>query len=282
MPSVMVAGSTGFLGSHLVAAIPKAFELHTPSRFDVTAHFLPKVDFIIHAAGYGAPKLFMQQPLDTIRVNTEITDGLLECLNPGGTFLFCSSSEVYKGLTHPATEDEIGTTTPYHPRACYTEGKRCGEAIVNAYRNQGVNAMSARVGLTYGPGTRKHDLRVLNQFIEQALVKKRIDLTDDGSAIVPLCYVDDMVDMLLTVLTRGTQPVYNVGSKHRMPIVELALHVGHYLNVPVRCPAEPPGTPHAEMCLDRFYNEFGKPENTSWEDGLAATIEYQRGLYGSV
>ena len=97
---------------------------------------------------------FMQNPVKTLQLNTSTTLLLFEKLLPGGKFLFISTSELYSGLSHPPfTEQQIGTTNTTHPRACYIEGKRCGEAIVNAFREQGVNAKSARLALAYGPGT---------------------------------------------------------------------------------------------------------------------------------
>ena len=281
--SVMITGSTGFIGSRLAATVPEGFEVYLPSRFRLeNPEHLQTADFIIHAAGYAAPSLFMQNPISTIKVNTETTIHLLERLNPGGSFLFCSSSEVYKGLLRWASEDDIGVTTPYHPRASYIEGKKCGETIINAYRNKGVRAMSARIGLTYGPGTRKSDARVMNQIIEQALTKSKIELIDDGSATIPLCYIDDMAKMLWTALLKGTQAVYNVGSPNTMSIANLARKIGAALNVSADIPTAPVGAPHAKMDLTRFCSEFGPPDYTPWEEGLSATIDYQKRLYGVV
>ena len=281
--TVMITGSTGFIGSWLCETKPAGFDILTPSHDAVDDLCLPRADHIIHAAGYAAPALFTKNPIDTLRVNTDIVGAMFEhFLNPGGSFLFCSSSEVYKGLTYPATENEIGTTTPYHPRACYIEGKRCGETIVNAYRAAGFNAMSARIGLTYGPGTRKHDARVMNQFIEQALTKKRIDLADDGQALVDYGYARDTAKMLWTILLHGTQAVYNVGGMKRIRITDLAREIAYKIGAEVVIPEAPEGLSQVQIDKSRYFKEFGRPEYTSWEDGLDATIAYQRGLYGVV
>jgi UDP-glucuronate decarboxylase len=278
----MITGATGFIGSHVLAALPQGFDVWTPPHDEVAAsdYILPVADIIIHAAGYAAPSLFMKNPIDTVQVNTSTVIRLMEHLAPGGTFLFCSSSAVYTGLTHPATENEIGTTTPYHPRASYIEGKRCGETIVNAYREQGIRAASARIGLTYGPGTKVHDARVLNQFIEKALTEHRIDLADDGSATVTYAYVADVAKMLWQVVLNGTQAVYNVGGVCSLPVVDLALQIGSLIGAGVFVPANRlVSASQAQMNLARYYEEFGKPEYTAWKDGLQATIEYQKGLY---
>lgn len=142
---------------------------------------LPQADVIIHAATYGQPAMFMENPLATLKLNTTATFVLLDKLLPGGKFLFLSSSEVYSGLTNaPFTENQIGTTNPAHPRSCYIEAKRCGEAICSVYRANGIDAKSVRLSLAYGPGTRVGDKRVINSFIEQALRAKVIRLLDRG------------------------------------------------------------------------------------------------------
>lgn len=276
---VMITGSTGFIGQRLVALAPPEFEVYAPTRYDLeNPSHLRMADFIIHAAGYAAPSMFMSQPLETIKVNTVTLFTLLDHLAPGGRFLYCSSGEVYKGLENPVTEDEIGTTTPYHPRAPYIEGKRCGEAIINAYRSKGVQAMSARMGLTYGPGTRKHDARVLNQFIEKALLRRFIDLADDGKAAIRICYIDDMVKMLWQILLHGTRPVYNVGGIEDTTIFELAQLIAFKTNVPVLRAGEP-SVSQFKMDISRYRAEFGATHFTHLTDGLDETIEYQRGLY---
>lgn len=278
---VMVTGSTGFIGSSLIANKPLGLEIITPRHEDLLNPKveLPKVDYIIHAAGYAAPALFMANPLSTVQVNTATVIRLLGCFETPGAFLFCSSSEIYRGLTHAATEEEIGTTTPYHPRACYIEGKRCGETIINVCREVGFRAMSARIGLTYGPGTRVNDARVLNQFIQKAFLDKAIRLQDDGSAIVSYGYSDDIARMLWKILLHGTQAVYNVAGTHKTTIRDLALLIGKKLHAEVYWPDTPKGVGQAQMDLTRYCKEFGMPEYTPFNGGLDWTIEYQRSLY---
>ena len=281
MPRIVIAGATGFIGSHLLTTVPDGWDVYRASHEALTTGKIlpwPSADYVIHAAGYAAPAIFMKHPEDTILVNTYTTLKVLKCLKPGGAFLYCGSSEVYKGLKHYATEDEIGTTTPYHPRAAYIEGKRCGEVIVNAQRTKGIRAMSARIGLTYGPGTRKHDARVMNQFIEQALTTGKIQLIDDGSSGVCYCYATDLMKMLWRILLHGTEAVYNVGGQDRMSIAELAMKISALTGASVVL-GNQPGVPQTQMNLDRYAEEFGPPEYTNFDEGLKQTIDYQRTLY---
>lgn len=245
---------------------------------------LPEADVIIHSAGYAQPMLFMSNPIATMQINISATIALLQRLRPNGSFIFISSSEVYCGLTESNFHEEhIGTTTPYHPRSSYIEGKKSGEAACNAFRSQGVRAISARLGDVYGPGTRKHDKRALNSFIEKALFNQKIDLLDSGTAMRTYCYIADALELLIKILFYGKQAVYNVGGHSYTSIAELAKMIGEITNVPVVFPSneiQVAGSPEVlQLDLRRTEKEFSKTQYVGLEDGLRATIEWQRGLY---
>ena len=314
--TILVTGASGLLGTYFLATLAQLKESgmhlkviaqvrsepapHTAeliklgcfklAQLDLTDYqecsSLPEADVVIHSAGYGQPAVFMANPAATIQVNTTATAMLLQKLRPGGSFLFLSSSEIYSGLRKSlVNEADIGTTTPLHPRSSYIEGKRCGEAICQAYRNKGVRAVSARLALAYGPGTRKNDTRALNSFIEKALCHKRIELMDAGKAIRTYCYVSDAVELMWQAALHGTQPVYNVGGHSTVTIGELATLVGQIVGVPVSVPtqsAEVAGAPEeVRLDLSRPETEFQKTNYVSLEDGLHATIEWQQHLYKS-
>lgn len=245
---------------------------------------IPEADVIIHAAGYAQPARFMDNPVATIQVNTSATIALLNRLRRNGKFLFISSSEVYSGLKKPRlSETDIGLTTPSHPRAAYIEGKRCGEAICNAFRVQGVNVKVARIALAYGPGTRKYDKRALNSFIEKALCLKRIELLDAGTGVRTYCYVADTVELVWHILLYGKEPVYNVGGRSTVTILDLAKTIGRMTGATVVFPttqAEILGAPEeVRLDLTRVEIEFGKTQYIGLEEGLMATIDWQRELY---
>lgn len=246
---------------------------------------LPDADVIIHSAGYAQPMLFMRNPVATMQINITATMALLKRLRPQGSFIFISSSEVYCGLKESIFhEDYIGTTTPYHPRASYIEGKKSGEAVCNAFRSQGVRVISARLGDTYGPGTRKHDERALNSFIEKALFNQKIELLDLGTAMRTYCYIADALELLIKILFYGKQALYNVGGHSYTSIAELAKTIGKITNVPVILPSyeiQVVGSPDIiRLDLSRVEAETGKTEYVELEEGLKRTISWQRELYG--
>ncbi len=149
-----------------------------------------------------------------------------------------------------------------------------------AYREQGYDVKIARLALAYGPGTKKGDTRVLNQFIEQALTMGRICLLDDGSARRTYCYVDDAAEMMLDILFKGKDVVYNVGGESETSVLDLANLIGLMTQVEVL-----PGHSKMDGAPDDVRLDIAKvstefPRNfMKMYDGINNTIEYQKKLY---
>ena len=109
-----------------------------------------EADFIIHGATYAQPKKFIQNYLDTIHLNTTVTERLLKkAKSDGAVMLFLSSSEVYGEPDEkhiPTGEDYPGLCSPVDIRAIYSESKRMGETLCFAYRNfESVNVKIADI-----------------------------------------------------------------------------------------------------------------------------------------
>jgi UDP-glucuronate decarboxylase len=183
---------------------------------------IPEVDLVIHAAGYGQPRKFMNEPLKTLGLNANTTEQLL--LKCKESFLFLSSSEIYSGLLGGSyKETDVGTTNTDHPRAAYIEGKRYGEcASLLANGNFGITANVARVSLAYGPGPKFQDERVLSQFIVKALNNGEIEMLDAGQSIRTYAYIRDVALQLLSIIVLGKGEIYNVGGTSKTTILGLA------------------------------------------------------------
>jgi len=312
--SILITGAAGLLGTYLLATIKilndeKGFNITTyattrnsfPAYLkdlvsfhgchsvvgDITDNTfcssLPNVDIVVHAAGYGQPGKFMEDKIKTLKLNTYSTFNLFDKLNAGGKFLFLSTSELYNGLsTPPFKESQIGTTNTDNPRSCYIEGKRCGEAICIAKRETGIDAKSVRLSLAYGPGTKPHDQRALNSFIEKALNGK-IALMDQGGAKRTYIYVADAIKMIWNILLAGKDAIYNIGGDSRTTIREVAEKIGTVLDVPVLFPENSQsldGAPE-DVYLDmkKYVTEFGNVLYVDLDVGLQKTIEWQKELY---
>ena len=99
-------------------------------------------------------------------------------------FLLASTSEVYGDpQVHPQSEDYWGHVNPIGPRGVYDEAKRYAEALTMAYhRQQGVDTCIARIFNTMGDRMRPHDGRAIPTFLRQALQDKPLTVFGDGIA----------------------------------------------------------------------------------------------------
>ena len=241
-----------------------------------------KFDFIIHSGGSAQPREFMSKKNQTYTINSFATKKLLELLNPGGHFVFMSSTELYSGLrTNIFKESDIGISNPSHPRACYIEGKRAGEMFVGWKIEDGFKASSVRLSYTYGPGTKRNDLRVINELIRSAITLGEVRLQDSGLATRSNLFSIDAAHMILQILLSPNRSVYNVASSKTSTILDLAMEVSNFGNVPFQKQAigEPINVfaqDHVAIDTSSYFEDFPYFEECSIRDGLAITYNWQR------
>lgn len=317
---ILITGSTGMIGLHTVAFLKEAkkhfkfsitciinseIDKNVHELFDdcfivkgnltekKTLDYLREIcsndfsgyDIIFHAAGYGQPQKFMSNKIATIKLNTEVIVNLFSLLNKGGKFLYCSTSEIYSGLdSENITESMIGCTTPDHPRSCYIESKRCGEAICNIYADYGYDVKVARISLAYGPGTKRDDARVLNNFIQKAFETGKIELLDSGSSLRTYGYISDITKMLWNILLHGCERTYNVSGKSKITICDLAHVVAEKLSVKVVLPENDnnslSGNPKmVGLNLNKYCEEFNDYDFIDLNTGIENTIKWQKEIY---
>jgi nucleoside-diphosphate-sugar epimerase len=307
--SVLITGSTGLVGSNLLAFFDSIIDqgisvsLHSTSRgiskslFDCKnainykldlcnnnfEKILPEFDFIFHCAGYGQPLKFLKDGLSTISLNTSVLLKLIECLSPNGKIIYISSSEVYAGFSgNLPNENDIGNSSPGDIRACYIEGKRCGETIINNINDFMKSGVSIRLALAYGPGTNQNDQRVLNQFIKSAIKKNSINLLDQGKSIRRYIFIDDAIEMILNIATSGVEQLYNVGGKERVSIIGLAKIIQTITGCSVIVPKKSNGIAGAPqnvgIDISRYQDEFGEIKFKSLREGLKLTIDSYKNI----
>ncbi len=273
-PHIAIFGAFGLIGTNLTEVMPKFIDAKvTRIKCDEIPQNLEKADIIVYASGYGQPLKFTADKIRTMEINTSSVIKAFQYLKPNGKFLYISTSEVYSGAIPPYREDWLGTTTPQHPRACYIEGKRCGEAICTAFKEQGFDVKIARLSLAYG-ACKLGDTRVLNQFIEQGL-NGEIRLKDKGEAIRTYLYVEDACELLWKILLNGKDVVYNVGGFSKLSIKELAQEIGELMNANVIIPTtntELKGAPQdVSLDMTKTLKEFNQTF-TPLHEGLRRTI----------
>ena len=226
---VLITGGAGFLGGHLCdRLIADGAEVlcvdnlltgragnvahltdHPRFRFihgDVAEdlHLDGPLNAVLHFASPASPKDYLELPIDTLKVGAFGTHRALELSGEkDARFLLASTSEVYGDpLVSPQPETYWGNVNPISPRGVYDSAKRFAESMTMAYhRYHGLDTRIVRIFNTYGPRMRRDDGRVISNFIVQALRGEPLTVHGDGSQTRSFCYLDDMVEGLLAVLS---------------------------------------------------------------------------------
>jgi nucleoside-diphosphate-sugar epimerase len=251
---VLVAGGSGFIGSHLcdsllaaghsvtcldnflTGAARNVSHLQGRPDFQLIEHdvTLPyqgpgseDVEAIFHMASPASPVGYRTYSIETLLVNSVGTMALLKLATArGAKFLMASTSEVYGDpQVHPQPESYWGNVNPNGLRACYDESKRFAEAATFEWiRKYDVDARIVRIFNTYGPRNQIDDGRVVPNFLAQALKGEPITVYGDGSQTRSFAYVADLVDGLIRAMfTEGTKnDVFNLGNPGEFTIKEFA------------------------------------------------------------
>jgi dTDP-glucose 4,6-dehydratase len=250
MPTSVVTGGAGFLGSHLCdALIARGHrvicvdnletgsleniahirdETFTFLNHDVTEPIRidEPIDCVFHLAALASPVDYMRMPLASLKVGSYGTHHALGLAKwKRARFLISSTSEVYGDpQVHPQPETYWGNVNPIGPRGVYDEAKRYAEALTMTYhQQQGVDTAIARIFNTYGPRMRRNDGRASVNFINQALEGKPLTVYGDGSQTRSLCYVDDLIRGLILLAESGEHLPVNLGNPdHEVTMLELA------------------------------------------------------------
>jgi dTDP-glucose 4,6-dehydratase len=249
MPTAVVTGGAGFLGSHLCdALVAKGLRvicvdnLETGSlqnvehlrgdaflfvHHDLTQHLEVEepVDFVYHLASPASPIDYLRLPLQTLKVGSYGTHNALGLAKwKRARFLLASTSEVYGDPNvHPQPETYWGNVNPIGPRGVYDEAKRYAEALAMAYhRQQGVDTCIVRIFNTYGTRMRPHDGRAIPTFVRQAYANEPLTVFGDGSQTRSFTYVDDLIRGLVLLAESGEHLPVNIGNPREMTLLELA------------------------------------------------------------
>ena len=249
MPTAVVTGGAGFLGSHLcdhlVAREYRVIcidNLETSSLaniehirddnfvflyHDVVEYIdiAEPIDVVFHLAALASPIDYLRMPLHSLKVGSYGTHNALGLAKfKRARFMLASTSEVYGDpLVHPQPESYWGNVNPVGPRGVYDEAKRYAEALTMAYHSQqGVDTCIVRIFNTYGPRMRPNDGRAVPTFMRQALEAQPITVFGDGTQTRSFCYVDDLIRGLVLLAESEEHLPVNIGNPREFTLNELA------------------------------------------------------------
>ena len=305
----MVSGAAGFIGSHLCERLladghgvvgldnlitgsrRNLAHLAENSRFRFIKHDVTqslelagRFDHVWHLASLASPKEYLAHPIETLESGSTGTRNMLEIARrDGARFLVTSTSECYGDpLEHPQVETYWGNVNPVGMRSCYDESKRYAEAMTMAYhRSFGVRTNIARIFNTYGPRMALKDGRVVPAFLDQALEGQPLTIFGDGTQTRSFCYVSDMVDGLVRLVSSEERFPVNLGNPVELTILEFAERIRELMGskFPIVFEPLPDDDPKKRRPdITKAKRVLGWAPKVKLEDGLRETVEYFKAL----
>ncbi len=312
MKVFFVTGGAGFIGSafvHLVLrerpdvsiidfdALTYAGNLENLKDADPARHRFVKGDIrdkdaVLDALPESADAIFnfaaeshvdrsITSASEFVTTNVLGTQVLLDCARAKnvGRFVQVSTDEVMGSLP----EDDSAffrEDSPLLPNSPYAASKAAAEHFVRAARETfGLDTVITRCGNNYGP--RQFPEKLIPLMIANAMRDEPLPVYGDGMNVRDWIYVDDHARAILLAYERGVSGVhYNVGARNERRNLEVVTSILDAL-----------GKPHSliryvedRLGHDRRYaidatlveNELGWKPATTWEVGLAATIDWYR------
>jgi UDP-glucose 4-epimerase len=256
MPTSLVTGGAGFIGSHLVEALLAAGrdvivldDFSTGSADNLVAvqshprlvvvvdsvaneprlaELVARSDEVYHLAAVVGVRLVLAAPELTVATNVGATESLMRLLEKQPKPLFlASTSEVYgKNPKSPLGEDDdlvLGPTTK--GRWIYACSKALDEYLALAdHQKSGLPVVVGRFFNVVGPRQVGRYGMVLPRFVDQALQGGPLVVYDDGQQVRCFAHVADVIRGVLGLMAcpAAVGQVFNLGSDEPITIRALA------------------------------------------------------------
>lgn len=249
-----------------------------------------KINYIIHAASKAAPKIYLDNMIDTLNTNIKGLYNVLEMVsNKTESILYFSSGEVYgqiENIDEQISESYVGKVDHLGKRSCYAEGKRASETIcMNYFWEKNFPIKIARIFHTFGPGLNLDDGRVFSDFIKMGLEENDIEIKGNKTLERPFLYIKDATVMFfLLLLSSKNGEVYNISNNNEMhsvgEVAEFVVEIiNKYKKINIKVVEKKTNDMYMKDALksikpntDKFTNDFKYIPKTTLKEALTRTI----------
>ena len=226
---ILVTGSTGFIGTHLIGRLKETgttvFGLSKSSSTPIDIRKwselkqAPTSDIVYHLAASTNAKQAFSNPKVTYQTNVFGTANILEyCrINDVKKIIFASSF-VY-GNPEYLPIDENHPTKPINP---YMRSKIISEALIKSFcEKYGINCIIMRASNVYGLGQKEDFL--IPSIMKQIFESKKVVLRDPEPKR-DFIYIDDLVSAYIKAGKKNVKgcEIYNIGLGKSYAVREVA------------------------------------------------------------
>lgn len=201
--TVLVTGSTGFIGKHVVPGILKeGYTVHCPDRYSIVEDIKKwKPNVIVHLAGNPSTKPVSDNEI--LKTNIELTHNCILAAPPDCHFLLASTILVYGDGYRHYEKDSC------NPTSVYAATKLAAEALVNAYNNQRlIRGINLRMSATVGSGMNHGALpELLNKCLNDTSVKA---FGKYPGSVKPYTHIFDVVKGIIFAIDKELTGTYNL------------------------------------------------------------------------
>nr|WP_314170223.1 dTDP-glucose 4,6-dehydratase [uncultured Aggregatibacter sp.] len=202
-------------------------------------------------------------------------------------FHHISTDEVYGALSF--SEPAFTEQSPYHPSSPYSASKAASDHLVYAWhRTYGLPVMLSNSSNNYG--AYQHTEKLIPLMISNALMGKPLPIYGDGQQIRDWLFVEDHVEALYLILTRGRiGERYNIGGnceKTNLEVVksicqlleelipEKPNNIAHYEDLITYVKDRPGHDVRYALDCSKIYDELGWIPRESFNSGIRKTVEW--------
>jgi len=226
---VAITGSTGMLGSHMLALLHQldveivdvnrdVWDLRNWKQEEDLRLILKSVDVFFHFAA-ALPIKNVENINRIFDVNVRSCTNIANfCLDEGVSLIFISSATVYDN-PHAINILEADKKVSFGLGGFYGFSKLLGEEIVNHFVSQGLRAILLRPSSIYGTGLAKGKL--VSHILDQALAGDSIKIAQPNNQI-NFIHASDVAIACIKALRCKAWGIYNCGASENVSILELA------------------------------------------------------------
>jgi UDP-glucose 4-epimerase len=240
---VVVAGGSGFIGSHVVDALLEQgcevliYDLEAPHYgqecafmrgdtrdIDRMTQVFKRGDIVYLIAAEANVNRFYDSPLFSNDITANAALAVLEAARRTGVSrVILASTEWVYGSLPEAGEENITEDTPYtdHPDHIYTSSKIAAELFCRNYRSlYGVNFTIMRYGIPFGERARPETVTPI--FIRRIARGEPITIHGNGSQSRQFIYVKDLARGNAACLKpEAENQIFNLNGKKRISVIQI-------------------------------------------------------------